>query len=43
MITVEATNAYEIYINQNKSPQTNLLKWDERIEKFFIFDGIQLI
>lgn len=42
MITVEATLAYEIYINQNKSPQANLLKWDERIEKFLIFDGIQL-
>jgi len=42
MITVEATHAYEIYINQNKSPQANLIKWDERIEKFFIFDGIQL-
>ena len=42
MITIETTNAYEIYIYQNKSPQANLLKWDERIEKFFIFDGIQL-
>ena len=42
MISVEATKAYDIYINQNKSPQANLLKWDERIDKFFIFDGIQL-
>ena len=42
MITVEATLAYDIYVKQNKSPQANLLKWDERIEKFFIFDGIQL-
>ena len=42
MITVSATDAYEIYINQNKSSQANLLKWDERIDKFLIFDGIQL-
>ena len=42
MITVEATLSYDIYINQNKSPQANLLKWDKRIEQFFIFDGIQL-
>ena len=27
MITVEATDAYEIYVNQSISPQENLLKW----------------
>ena len=42
MITVSATVAYDIYVNKSKSPQANLLKWDERIEKFFTFDGIQL-
>ena len=42
MITVEATRAYEVYINQNKGPKKNLLKWDDRINKFFIFDWIQL-
>ena len=42
MITVTATDAYDLYINENKSPQANLLKWDNRIDNFFIFDGIQL-
>ena len=42
MITVDATDAYEIYVNQGKSPQENLLKWDERIDNFLIFDGIQM-
>ena len=43
MITVSATDAYELYINQNKSPQANLLKWDERIDNFLKFDGIPIV
>ena len=41
MITVNATEAYENYNIKGKSPQGNLLHWDEVLKKYYIFDGIQ--
>ena len=41
MITVNATEAYENYNIKGKSPQANLLHWDEVLMKYYIFDGIQ--
>ena len=41
MITVNATEAYENYNIKGKSPQDNLLHWDEALKKYYIFDGIQ--
>ena len=41
MITVNATEAYENYNIKGKSPQANLLHWDEVLKKYYIFDGIQ--
>ena len=40
-ITVNATDAYEVYNVQGESPQQNLLNWDEVVKKLYIFDGIQ--
>ena len=41
MITVRATQAYEIYRDVNKRPIDNLINWDNYIKKLFIYDGIQ--
>ena len=41
MITVNATEAYDNYNIKGKSPQANLLYWDEVLKKYYIFDGIQ--
>ena len=41
MITVNATEAYENYNIKGKSPQANLLHWDDVLKKYYIFDGIQ--
>ena len=41
MITVNATDAYQVYNIQGESPQENLLNWDRVIRILYIFDGIQ--
>ena len=41
MITVNATEAYENYNIKGKSPQSNLLHWDDVLKKYYLFDGIQ--
>lgn len=41
IITLNATYGNEIYNIQGKSPQHNLLNWDEVIKILYIFDGIQ--
>ena len=41
MITINATKAYENYVSKGKSPQDNLLYWNEVTKKYYIFDEIQ--
>ena len=41
IITLSATYANEMYINQNESPQKNLLSWDKILKDLYKFDGIQ--
>ena len=41
LITVSATDANEIYNIKEKSPQKNLLTWEDILKKFYIFSGIQ--
>ena len=41
MITVSATDAYDYYVTKGKSPQNNLVNWDNVLKQYYIFDGIQ--
>ena len=42
MITVKASDAYEIYSQKDKGPQTNLIVWDKYLSKLYRFYGIEL-
>ena len=41
IMTLKASDAYNHYITQKKSPQENLLNWDLYLKKLFTYDGIQ--
>ena len=41
MITVKASDAYKIYSENNRGPQSNLLAWDDYLKKIYSFYGIQ--
>ena len=42
MISVKASDAYEIYSQKDKGPQTNLIVWDKYLSKLYRFYGIEL-
>ena len=42
MITVRASDAYKIYVEEEKEPQKNLLAWDKHLKKIYSFYGISL-
>ena len=42
MISVKASDAYKVYSEENKSPNSNLLAWNEYLKKIYIFYGIEL-
>ena len=42
MISVKASDAYAIYSQKDKGPQTNLIVWDKYLSKLYRFYGIEL-
>ena len=42
MISVRASDAYEVYKDGEKSPQKNILSWDEYLKKIYSFYGVEL-
>ena len=37
MITVRVSDAYKIYVEEEKEPQKNLLAWDKHLKKIYSF------
>ena len=42
MISVKASDAYKVYSEENKGPNSNLLAWNEYLKKIYNFYGIEL-
>ena len=42
MLSVKATDAYKVYSEKDKSPEKNILAWEDYLRKIYDFYGIQL-